>query len=317
MTFRLDDHWVWDYWLADDGATFHLYALRAPKSLGDPELRHRNARIGHAMSNDLREWVDLGEILSPGGPSDFDANSTWTGSIVRDHDGLWWMFYTGARWDGAGNSQAIGMATSPDLHTWTKTEGVVIEADTRWYEKRGESSWTDEAWRDPWVFYDESLGLWRMLITARANFGADDSRGVVGHAVSTDLLNWEVGAPLSEPDNGFAHLEVLQSTEVDGRAVLLFSCDTLALSHERREVGETGGIWSLPLELDRPPIAITEARLLSPQSRYSGRLTVDRSGHTVMLAFEATGSDGEFQGRICDPIRVDWSADGSRLQVHE
>jgi beta-fructofuranosidase len=30
------DYWIWDSWIADDGDTFHLYFLQAPRSLVDP-----------------------------------------------------------------------------------------------------------------------------------------------------------------------------------------------------------------------------------------------------------------------------------------
>jgi aminobenzoyl-glutamate transport protein len=63
----LPDHWTWDFWLADDGDRYHLYFLMAPTSLGDPDLRHHNARIGHAVSNDLTDWDFLGEALGPVG----------------------------------------------------------------------------------------------------------------------------------------------------------------------------------------------------------------------------------------------------------
>src|SRR6187402_322095 len=97
MTFTLDSHWVWDFWLADDGELFHLYYLHAPKSLGDERLRHRNAVIGHASSRDLTTWTDHGPVLEPGGLNDFDETATWTGSVVQGADGMWRMFYTGAK----------------------------------------------------------------------------------------------------------------------------------------------------------------------------------------------------------------------------
>ena len=31
---RLDDLWVWDSWVADDGDLYHLFFLQAPRSLG-------------------------------------------------------------------------------------------------------------------------------------------------------------------------------------------------------------------------------------------------------------------------------------------
>jgi beta-fructofuranosidase len=94
MGFSKDGHWVWDFWVADDGALFHLFYLHAPASLGDPDLRHRNARIGHATSTDLTDWTDHGTVLEPGAAGDLDASATWTGSVVRADDGSWRMFYT-------------------------------------------------------------------------------------------------------------------------------------------------------------------------------------------------------------------------------
>ena len=67
---------------------------------------------------------------------------------------------------------------------------------------------------------------WHMLVTARANEGAPDGRGVVGHATSDDLVTWRVRPPLSAP-SGFGHLEVPQIAVVDGQPLLLF-CSNLA-----------------------------------------------------------------------------------------
>lgn len=315
MAFALAKYWVWDYWLADDGALFHLYYLRAPKSLGDPDLRHRNARIGHASSSDLSSWVDHGEVLAPGASGDFDETATWTGSVVRGPDDHWWMFYTGARFDASGNTQAIGIARSTDLHEWVKVPGVVVEADPRWYERRGDSAWPEESWRDPWVFRDDSTGRWHMLVTARAGEGEVDNRGVIGHARSSDLLTWEVAAPLSEHGAGFAHLEVPQVTSLDGSNVLVFSCNSPALSSERLRTRSTGGIWTLPITDAVSRFDIASAHLTATESLYSGRLFVDRSGQSVMLAFRADSEGGDFVGSISDPIPVRWNAERTGVEL--
>ena len=60
MTLAIDGKWIWDFWLAHDGEDWHAYFLQADKSLGDPELRHRNVTHGHAMSRDLTYWTQLG-----------------------------------------------------------------------------------------------------------------------------------------------------------------------------------------------------------------------------------------------------------------
>lgn len=314
MTFRLDHAWVWDFWFADDGDTFHLYYLHAPRSLGDPELRHRNARIGHATSADLTDWQDHGPVLGPGVPGDHDETATWTGSVVRGPDGVWRMFYTGARFlDTGGNVETIGVAVSADLHTWTKQPGPIAEADGRWYEKLGDSIWPEEAWRDPWVFEDPAGDGWHMLITARANHGAVDDRGVIGHATSPDLQAWTVRAPLSRVGAGFAHLEVPQVAAVDGETVLLLSCETSRLSAARREAGQIGGVWSVPVGTAPGPYPVENAQLVVDESLYSGRLIDDRTGRTVMLAFNNSDADAGFPGSVSDPIPVSWSPDRRRL----
>jgi beta-fructofuranosidase len=50
---RLDDQWIWDSWVAVDGDLYHLFFLKAPRSLGNPGKRHINATVGHATSRDL------------------------------------------------------------------------------------------------------------------------------------------------------------------------------------------------------------------------------------------------------------------------
>ena len=86
VALRLDGHWVWDFWFARDGDDVHVFYLQAPRSLGDPELRHVNATIGHAVSRDLRDWEVLPDALGAGAPGAFDDLATWTGSVLR-HDG--------------------------------------------------------------------------------------------------------------------------------------------------------------------------------------------------------------------------------------
>lgn len=316
MTFTLDTHWVWDFWLADDGDLFHMYYLHAPKSLGDQHLRHRNARVGHATSTDLTHWTDLGVVLEPGEPGAFDETATWTGSVICGPDGTWRMFYTGSRFlaaDSNANIETVGVATSTDLHHWTKLPGPIVAADARWYETLGDSSWPEEAWRDPWVFPDSAGDGWHMLITARANTGDERDRGVVGHAVSSDLLTWEVRPPLTTPGSGFAHLEVPQVTTIDGRSVLLFSCDSPALAGSR--AGTTGGIWALGIDSPEGPFDAGSSRLLVDESLYSGRLIRDRSGAWVLLAFENSTSDGGFTGSLSDPIPVDFDGTTGELRL--
>lgn len=302
MTFALDTHWVWDFWVADDGVRYHLYYLRAPRSLGDPALRHRHATIGHATSVDLREWTDHGEVLGPGAPGSFDASATWTGSVVRGGDGLWRMFYTGSVFlseEDASNVESIGMATSEDLAVWTKREDFVLRADPGLYEKLGDSAWPEEAWRDPWVFRDPSGDGWHMLITARAKGSSTTGGGVIGHAWSPDLERWVVLEPLSAPSHDFPHLEVMQVVELDGRPSVVFCAS------RRHEHGddprEYEGVWAVAGDPLTERIDVDRASLLAPAPLYAGKVVRDRQGRQVLLAFAGSPGTTDLDG-ITDPI---------------
>ncbi|NDU99849.1 glycoside hydrolase family 68 protein [Pseudoroseicyclus tamaricis] len=317
MGFDKADHWVWDMWFADDGDLFHMFYLHAPRSVGHPDLRHRNARIGHATSADLRDWQDHGRIFDAGAPEDFDATCTWTGSVIRGDDGLWHLFYTGTRFTDPAdashheNVETIGHAVSEDLHAWVKRPGPVCTADPRWYETLGSSSWPEEAWRDPWVYRD-GFGPWNMLITGRANDGPDDDRGVIALATSDDLHSWQVQPPLSAPGAGFGHLEVFQIVEVEGHRFLIFSCDTAKLGGAR--TGETGGIWAVAERDGSWPVA--EASLIVNQDLYAGRVVIDRAGKAQLMGFDNRGGV-EFKGGIADPrpLTVDTSGALPRLTL--
>ena len=229
----LPDKWVWDHWMVDTGSEYHLFYLQAPRSLGDPDLRHQHARTGHAVSTDLVRWEILPDALDAGAPGAWDDRATWTGSIVRKGD-TWCCFYTGSQNAEKGLIQRIGLATSRDLIRWERYgDRPLITSDARWYETLDLSKWHDEAWRDPWVFADPDGNGWHALITARANHGPADERGVVGHAWSPDLLTWEVRPPLSEPGE-FGHLEVNQVEIVNGQPVLLFCTGSGQISGRRR-----------------------------------------------------------------------------------
>ena len=110
---RLPDRWLWDFWIAEDDAACHLFFLQAPR-VGDPDLRHWNTSVGHAVSTDLTYWQVVGDALTPSTEPAFDDLATWTGSVVRGDDGVWYLFYTGLSRADDGQVQRVGLATSRD-----------------------------------------------------------------------------------------------------------------------------------------------------------------------------------------------------------
>jgi beta-fructofuranosidase len=118
---RLADSWIWDFWFADDGRTYHVFFLKAARSLADPELRHRNVAIGHATSGDLIHWTDAADVLAPAARPAFDDVATWTGSVIRGPAGAWCTSDTGSSSASASSriTGAFSLALRPGLGTQT------------------------------------------------------------------------------------------------------------------------------------------------------------------------------------------------------
>jgi beta-fructofuranosidase len=277
VALRLPHHWLWDFWFAVDGDDVHVFYLQAPRALGDAELRHHNATIGHAVSRDLRRWEVLPDALGPGPPGAFDDVATWTGSVVR-HGGRWDLFYSGIARAEAGRVQRIGLATSDDLVTWERQE-LVLEADTRWYDR--------EHWRDPWVEWDPERDRWDMFVCATSG-----GRGIVAHAHSPDLRAWTVGPPVSPPTD-HVQVEVPQLIRRDGDWRMLFS-----------DVHAGSGIHYLSGAARLGPYSAQSHDLFPdarPRRHYAGRV-LEHGGEQLLFVWLMDDDEGAFVGELSDPL---------------
>jgi hypothetical protein len=181
-----------DFSLVKKDGYYHLFFIRnnttKPAALTETDF-------GHAISTDFYHWtqlpvafaVDLGE---------WDNVHIWAPSVF-EHDGLWWMFYTGVTsWPGEyAGTQRIGVAVSSDLVTWNRYAEPVFDASrTSWgWWNPGSST---PAFRDPFVMPDPAHpGGWLMYYTG--SYGADTAATVVGVASSDgDLGVWQDLKPL-------------------------------------------------------------------------------------------------------------------------
>ena len=317
MALSLPDKWIWDSWYAFDGEKYHAFYLHASRALGDPVRRHRNPIVGHAISDDLTNWTVVRDALIVSDETEaFDSWTTWTGSVVRAEDGTWWMFYTGTTRADGGDIQTVGAATSKDLMVWDKVSSQpLVQADPTWYEQLSPEIWHDQAWRDPWVFKSSTVAgfegqdLWHMLVTARSKTGDPKTRGVMGHATSTNLLNWTVQPPLSEPGQGFGQLEVFQFEIIDGVPILLFCCGWRELSPERQAAfGKRDASYSVSVNADITGIDFNRAKAFEENLVYAARLIQGRDGGWNLIGF-VNEVNGEFVGELCDPIPVTASID--------
>ena len=315
MALRLPDKWIWDFWIVRDRAEHHLFYLQAPRSLGRPALRHKHASIGHAVSTDLRSWRVLADALHPGPNGSWDDQATWTGSAIG-HAGRWYMLYTGINRKERGLIQRIGLAVSDDLVHWDKhPANPVMEADPRWYDLLDRARWRDQSWRDPWVFRHPEDGSFHALITARSRHGEPDAAGVVGHARSLDLFEWEVLPPLTSGGD-FAQVEAPQLVRLNGRYQILISC--LAEDHSRQRLERLGrpgltGTFAFSAKHPLGPYLSADGPLVAPDGPlgplYAGKVVESGAGGWQFMAFRGDG-DRDFLGELTDPLPIEEDTNG-------
>jgi beta-fructofuranosidase len=303
---RLDDHWIWDSWVADDGDLYHLFFLQAPRALGDAGLRHAAATVGHATSPDLVTWTVHPDALVPH-PEGWDDLAIWTGSVVRGDDGIWRMYYTAINTRGHElRDQRVGVVESDDLMTWRRVKDApVLEVDTRWYKSLDEDPTASETWRDPLVFRDPDGDGWHMLVAARAIGAAKNDDGVLAHARGNDLHHWEIGPPVCAPGAGFGQLEVAQVKVIDGQHVLVFTCHPQEMTEERRARTGDYCTWSVPGDSLLGPWDIDAARpFLAEPDLFAAPLVQQRDGSWALIGFRNLEPKGVLAFEILDPIPV-------------
>ena len=138
---------------------------------------------GHAVSDDLATWRDLGIALAPtpGGP---DADGCWSG-CARTIDGVPTLFYTGLSGSGTdlrAESVCRAVAGDDELQTFIKdADNPLIPASERPAGHRQH--------RDPFVFRDEPRDRW-VLLQSTGIQTDDYSGGAVVLYDSPDTTTW-------------------------------------------------------------------------------------------------------------------------------
>ena len=163
-------------------------------------------------TKNLYEYQDHGMVLNFGLMSDPDP-AIGTGSVLKDQEGLYHLFYTGHNDTGNGGKgkECVMHAVSTDRENWTK-----LPEDTFF----SEDNYSKDDFRDPEVFWSEEDGCYWMLIAAREN----TLGGVVAKYTSADLKNWEFQGPIYSPRQQYM-LECPDLFKIGNKYYLTYSWD--------------------------------------------------------------------------------------------
>lgn len=193
----------------DDGV-MHIYHLR--NTTGTNSLfYHPIARIS---TSDYIHYTDNGVALNfVEDVTSVDA-SLGTGSFIKDTDGVYHCFYTGhndnGQSEGLRYNEVVRHATSSDgQKTW------VIDEDFLLYGYEND-------FRDPYVYYDNTDGVYYMLVTSR-DFGNAVIRRFSATSLNATSEEWEFVDNFFTNDEGSYNMECPSFIEYNGYWYLAYS----------------------------------------------------------------------------------------------
>jgi len=263
MHYHPSKRYHWDFWMIQRGDVVHSFYLSRPRpgAEADPDALDW---IGHATSANLFDWDEQDPAIPPGCAGALDDMKPWTGHII-EHQGRYYLYYTGRRRAEQGRIQRTMLATSTDLYSWTKHPAPVMAPDPRWYVSE---SHPDEAgavgWRDPVIVRDRQSGWFHAFLATYSATGDMAQRGCVAHARSRDLLSWEILPPAFAPQR-YATIEVPDVFFLDGRWYITLLTGT-AYGNRRGSFSdpnvEMGTIYAVSDSLDAPFRELSENVLI-------------------------------------------------------
>lgn len=227
MLWDSKTHHFGDVHIVRVSGEYHMFTEQMRKEITDSDFAN-NRVVGHYVSKDMFDWEPLPDCFGCGKTGEFDGYTIYHMGVYV-HDGTWFMHYTGLDKAGAGQQQAIGLATSKDGIRWTKhPNNPVLRADPRYYEpfippeatyqkKDGGRLW----FRDPFVIRDPKTGEFGIIVMARDLKEHVDVRGCLSWATSRDLVHWQTKPPIFSPGR-FHTIETPSIYEFNGRHYVIF-----------------------------------------------------------------------------------------------
>lgn len=237
LLYKPKDAWVGDlipYW--EDGTYYGFY-------LHDPRIEDKmyaEETTWHLVTT--KDFVNLeykGEAIKRGG-DDRPNKNAYTGSVVKDQDGVYHAFYTAynAEFKINGRSvQSVMQAVGTDLEHLETVEDFLFLADGEMYEEFD--------WRDPYVFWNEEKSCYYMLLAARMKGGGDLRGGCIALCKSEDLINWTYERPFYEP-RMYITMECPEVFRMGDYWYLIFSTFSDRFTTHYRMAESLEGPWRIP-----------------------------------------------------------------------
>ena len=151
-------------------------------------------------------------------------------------DGTWHLF--AAQIDRTdGYVEVIHHYSGSDLHD-LQDSGQNIIADG--------VNFTKDAWRDPRIWYDESIGKYRMIVCTNSVGDSVNRTGCVAYLTSDDLWEWELGGTYFHSHYHTGANECPDYFKIGDWYYLLYSCCTTGKRTYYVKSQSPNGPWEVP-----------------------------------------------------------------------
>lgn len=237
LFYKPENAWVGDlipYW---EKGTYYGFYLHDPR-IKDKEYAEETT--WHMIAT--KDFVNLeykGESIPRGG-DDRPNKNAYTGSVMKDENGLYRAFYTAYNADIKINGksvQSVMQAVGTDLEHLETAEDFLFVADGEIYEEFD--------WRDPFVYWNEEEQCYDMLLAARLKNAGDLRGGCVALCRSRDLQSWTYEKPFYAP-NMYVTMECPEVFQMGNYWYLVYSTFSDKFTTHYRYAKSIHGPWLIP-----------------------------------------------------------------------
>lgn len=237
LFYRPENAWVGDLIPYYENELFYGFYLHDPR-IKDKEYAEETT--WHLITTkDFVKTNYKGEAIARGA-NDKPNKNAYTGSVLKDKNGLYHAFYTAYNADikiDGKSIQSVMKATGTNLEELKTVDDFLFVADSEIYEEFD--------WRDPFVFFNEKEDCYYMLLAARMKNSGNLRGGCIALCKSKDLVTWTYEKPFYDPKM-YVTMECPEVFKLGDYWYLVFSTFSDQFTTHYRIAKDINGPWKIP-----------------------------------------------------------------------
>ncbi len=237
LFYKPKDAWVGDLIPYYEDGLYYAFYLHDPRCKKD---EYAEETTWHLVTTKNFTELEYHGTSIKRGADDKPNKNAYTGSVIKDKDGTYYVYYTAYNADfkiNGENVQSVMRAKGKDLFHLENDEDFIFVADNILYEAFD--------WRDPYVFWNEEDHQYWMLLAARVKGSGALRGGCIALCKSKDLRKWSYAEPFYEP-NMYVTMECPEIFQMGDFWYLVFSTFNDRFVTHYRMAKSPDGPWIIP-----------------------------------------------------------------------